>query len=252
PLPATTAIALPPSSTPLPSHLPMAGDLTYRFDEKTIDIDPSRFATERTHVSFQGSTAWGERSHFTFHVTSGDWQESDQVLAGILTDFGSRTSPVVVGGQGEFDGTMTGAFRRPRVEGDFDGRAMRAWDTLWGAGSGHLLIENAYVRVTDGVMRRAGSEIHADGLFSLGYPRDDRGQEIDARFRVVRRDLESLRHAFDLDDYPVTGLLSGEFHLTGQYKHPIGFGGMTVEDGTAYSEPFQRAAASLRFDGAGV
>src|SRR5262249_2692557 len=52
--------------------------------------------------------------------------------------------------------------------------------------------------------------------------------------------------------YPVTGFLGGEFHLTGEYKRPIGFGGMTVVDGTAWSEPFQRAAAALRFDGTGV
>ena len=44
------------------------------------------------------------RATFGFHVTSGDWQESDQVLAGILTDFGSRTGSVTFGGRGEFDG----------------------------------------------------------------------------------------------------------------------------------------------------
>src|SRR3989442_9906059 len=41
-------------------------------------------------------------------------------------------------------------------------------------------------------------------------------------FRVVRRDLDSLRHAFQIDDYPVSGRLSGEFHLTGEYEHPVG------------------------------
>ena len=50
----------------------------------------------------------------------------------------------------------------------------------------------------------------------------------------------------------MSGALSGEFHLTGQYERPIGFGGMTIDDGVAYGEPFQKATASLRFDGAGV
>src|SRR6202022_1721179 len=122
----------------------------------------------------------------------------------------------------------------------------------WGTGTGHIVVENSYVRITDGLVRRGGSEIRADGLFSLGYPRDDGGQQIDARFRVVQRDLDSLRHAFQLDDYPVSGLLSGEFHLTGQYERPVGFGAMTIDDGAAYGEPFQKAAASLRFDGSGV
>ena len=181
-----------------------------------------------------------------FHVTSSEWQESDQLLAGIMTDFGAPAGPVPFGGRGEFDGVMTGAFRRPRVEGDFTGEDLRAWDTTWGDGGGHIVVENSYVTVSDSVIRADQSEIRADGRFSLGYPRDDKGEEINARFRVVRRDLDSLRHAFQLDDYPVSGQLTGEFHLTGAYQRPVGFGGMTIDSGVAYGEPFQKATASLR------
>src|SRR5262249_26385433 len=49
-----------------------------------------------------------------------------------------------------------------------------------------------------------------------------------------------------------SGRLSGDFHLTGEYERPFGFGGMTVDDGVAYGEPFDKATASLRFDGTGV
>jgi hypothetical protein len=237
---------------PLPDHVPIAGELTYRFGADTVDIAPSRFATERTHVSFAGSTRWGDASSFQFHVTSGDWQESDLVLAGILTDFGSRTGPVAFGGRGEFDGTMTGPFRQPRVEGAFTGEDMRAWDTNWGDGAAHIVVENSYVTVEDGIVRKRDGELRAEGLFSLGYPRDDGGDEINARFRVNRRDLDTLRHAFQLDDWPVSGRLTGEFHLTGEYQRPVGFGAMTIDDGEAYGEPFQRGSASLRFEGNGV
>ena len=237
---------------PLPRHLPVSGELVYRFDSRGIIMESSRFATERTHVSFQGSTEWGDRSQFAFHVTSRDWQESDQLLAGILTDFGSRTGPVAFGGRGEFEGSMTGAFRHPRVEGTFSGEDLRAWDTPWGAGSAHVVLQGSYADITNGVVRLGDSEIHADGRFSLEHPREDGAEEIDGRFRVVKRDLDSLRHAFELDDYRVSGLLSGEFHLTGEYAHPLGFGGMTIDRGTAYGEPFDTATASLRFDGSGV
>jgi len=237
---------------PLAAHLPIAGDMSYKFDADRVSVGAGTFVTEHAHVGFGGATAWGGDSRFTFHVVSDDFQHADELLAGILTDFGSKTGAVAFGGRGTFDGVMTGAFRRPRVEGDFAGDALRAWDTPWGAGTAHIAIENGYVDVTDGIVRRNGSEIHADGRFSLGYPRDDGGEEINARFRVVRRDLETLRHAFALDDYSLGGLLSGEFHLTGRYQAPVGFGGMTIDDGAAYGEPFEKATASLRFDGTGV
>lgn len=237
---------------PLAPHVPIAARARYKYGPDVVDVTGGEFATEKTHVTFEGQTAWGDESSFRFHVASADWQESDQVLAGILTDFGSRTGPVAVGGRGEFDGGMTGPFRRPRVEGRFAGEDMRAWDTLWGDGSAHIVIENSYVSVADAVIQRGDSEIRAEGLYALGYPRRDGGEEINARFRVSRRDLDSLRHAFELDDWPVSGLLSGEFHLTGHYETPLGFGAMTIDDGVAYGEPFQRASASLRFDGEGV
>ena len=237
---------------PLPPHLPIAGELAYRYGGHDITLEPSRFVTERTHVTFEGQTAYGDQSRIAFHVTSGDWQESDQLLAGIITDFGARTGPVAFGGRGEFDGVMAGAFRRPRVEGRFRGEDLRAFDSLWGSADGHIVVENSYVTVKDATIARGDSTMKVDGLFSLGYPRDDGGDEIDARFRVDRGDLETLRHAFQIDDYPVLGSLSGEFHLTGEYERPVGFGGMTVTNGVAYGEPFERATASLRFDGTGV
>ena len=80
--------------TPLPPYLSVAGELSCRFDTEHVAIEPSRFASERTHVTFEGSTAWGDRSRLAFHVTSSDWQESDQLLAGIITDFGSPASAV--------------------------------------------------------------------------------------------------------------------------------------------------------------
>jgi translocation-and-assembly-module (TAM) inner membrane subunit TamB-like protein len=237
---------------PLPAHLPVSAGLTYRFDPAQVQLERGRFATERTYVAFDGTTDWGDRSRIPFQVTSRDWQESDQLLAGIITDFGSRTGAVAFGGRGEFNGVMTGAFRRPRVEGDFTGEDLRAWDTLWGDGGGHIVVENGYVTVRDSTVASGDSSIRAEGKFSLGYPREDGGEEIDARFRVVRRDLDTLRHAFELDDYPVAGRLSGEFHLTGGYQRPVGFGSMTIDDGVAYGEPFQKATASVRFDGSGM
>lgn len=233
-------------------HRPIAGRATYRYGPEQIELEAGEFATERTHVAFGGTTAWGDAADLRFHVTSSDWQESDEVLAGILTDFGARTGPVAFGGRGEFDGGMTGPFRRPRVEGRFTGEDMRAWDTLWGDGSAHIVVEDSYVTVSDGVVLESGSEIRAEGLFSLGYPRRDGGEEINARIRVSGREVEGLRHAFELDDWPVTGQLTGEFHLTGEYQHPFGYGAMAIDDGVAYGEPFQQANASLRFDGEGV
>ena len=242
-----------PFSNHLPLEpVPLSGELIYEFGPDGIEIAPSRIATPHTYVEVEGRTVYGERSKLPFHVTSSDWQESDRLLAGMMTAFGAPTRAIPIGGYGTFDGVMLESFRRPRIEGTFAGERMTAWDVNWGSARGTAVIENSYTDVKDVVITSGDSVIRADGRFSLGYPRRDEGEEINARVRIENRPLGDLRHAFLLDDYPVDGLISGEWHLYGKYRTPFGYGSMTITNGVAYGEPFERATAALRFEGPGV
>jgi hypothetical protein len=233
-------------------YLPIGGRMTYEYGPDTITLHPSVVATPATYVAFEGETAYGDQSRIPFHVTTSDWQESDRLLAALMTAFGASTSAVPVGGYGEFDGLLLKAFRAPRVEGSFTGRQLRAWDVRWGQATGRVVIENGYIDITGGLVADAGSSIAVDGRFALGYPRRDGGEELNATVRVERRPLVDFRHAFNLDDYDLEGVASGEFHLYGRYERPFGFGRMTIEDAVAYGERFERATGTLRFEGAGV
>ena len=185
-------------------------------------------------------------------MTSLDWQESDRVLAGIMTTFGAQTGAIPIGGYGEFDGVMLEAFSRPRIEGRFSGDGMRAWNVVWGKGTADVVIENSYADVKNAVINAGASEITAEGLFSLGYPRKDGGEQINARVRLTRRPMADLKRAFELDDYDMDGLVSGEYHVYGDYETPLGFGRLLVEDGVAYGETFESMSSALRFEGTGV
>ena len=237
--------------TPL-SPLAVSGDVTYTFDPEAIRFEPSRILTEDTYVAFEGATAYGERSKIPFRVTSRNWQESDRFLAGIMTAFGASTRAIPIDGVGKFDGVMLGAFRRPRIEGRFTGSEMRAWDVVWGDIDGDFVVENSYANISRAVILKDLGRMDVTGLFSLGYPRADGGEEIDARVRVTERPVADFREAFDLQDYDVDGMLTGDFHVYGEYQKPHGFGSMTIARGVAYDEPFSEATASLQFEGEGV
>lgn len=244
--------------TPFSNHLPfgpvpLRGSLTYTYAGDRVRIAAGEVATEDTFVTFQGETTFsGDRARLPFHVSSADWQESDRFLVALMTAFGSPTRPVEMDGVGEFDGVMLGAFRRPRIEGRFRGGAMRAFDVVWGDAEGDVVIENAYADVRDIVIRRGESLMNVSGLFSLGFPRGDGGEELNARVTMERRPVSDLLNAFDLEDYPVEGALSGQFQVYGPYTRPFGTGRMTIDDGVAYDERFATASAGLRFEGNGV
>jgi len=232
--------------------VPVRAELTYAYGPEWVDLAPSRMATPDTYVEFEGRTAYGDRSRINVHVTSTDWQESDRLFAAVLTAFGSRTGVVPLGGYGTFDGVMVNNIRRPRIEGAFAGERMRAFDVVWGKITGRAVIENSYVDVSSGVVLDGNAAMQVDGRFSLGFPRRDAGEEINARIRVINRPLRDLRHAFELDDYNVDGLFSGEFHVFGSYLTPFGFGQMAIVQGVAYGQPFETATAAVRLDGEGV
>lgn len=233
-------------------HLPVTGRIEYRLDPAWITLGASSVATPKTFVAFEGRTAYGERSQIPFHVTSLDWQESSRVLAAVMTAFGAPAGAIPVGGHGAFEGVMLGAFTRPRIEGSFSGAGMRAWNVVWGRGTADVVIENAYAEVTSAVVRSGDSEIAAEGTFSLGYPRRDGGEELNARVRLTRRPMSDLQRAFGIEGYDIDGLVSGEYHVYGRYETPLGFGRLVVEDGSAYGETFEAATSALRFEGKGV
>ena len=206
-------------------------------------------ATPKTYVEFQGQTAYGQRSRIPFHVTSLDWQESDRVLAGIMTAFGAPTGADPIGGHGEFDGVMLEAFSRPRIEGTFSGDRMRAWDVVWGSGTRRRRRSRTATPTSrTRSSTPAASEITRGGQFSLGYPRKDGGEEINARVRLTRRPMADLRHAFELDDYRHGRPRLGRVPRLRQLRDAARLRPLLIEDGVAYGETFERRrrVAALR------
>ncbi len=167
---------------PFSNHLPVApvsisGALDYTFDGQGAQLTAGELSTPDTFVTFSGHTSWqGEHARLPFHVTSANWQESDRFLAGLMTAFGAPTRAIEMDGAGEFDGILLGAFRRPRIEGHFRVRAMQAFDVTWGDAEGDVVVENSYASVSRTVVRRGDSRMDVSGVFSLGYPRRDRGK----------------------------------------------------------------------------
>ncbi len=247
----------PPTVTPFDGASPLGpfptgGELRYRFDGSGIEFEDSWAATPTTYIAFSGRSGGGD-ADIAFQATSREWQESDRLLAAVLTSRGSPTRAIEVGGRGTFDGRMTGPFARPRVTGRFVSEALRAWDVEWGDATGALVVEGGFVEISDGFVRSAiGGTVRTDGRFALGF-RDDGSEEMNARFRLTDWPLSDLRHAFGLDDWSVDGTMADvDLTLRGPYRGPSGSGRLRIEPGEAWGEKFAWVTGDLEFEGDGL
>ena len=235
----------------VPWRFPFGGRMRFTFEEDGVDIAPSWFATPLTAMSFQGRTAWGENSRISFDVRSADWQESDRVMAAVMTAFGRPTGELTLEGHGTMTGAMLGSLTAPRIEAAFAGDAIRAWNVEWGRGEGDIVVEDDMLEVTAARFLQAASSLAVDGRFAIGAARPGR-EQIDARFAVDALPAQYIRDAFALEGYTIDGPTHGQIRLYGPYRAPLGFGRLRLGAGTAYGEPFDDAEADLRFDGGGV
>ena len=240
------------SSRPL-GPIALAADVDYEVDPEGWVFSDSWAATPHTYVGFGGRLASSGVSEFPFHVTSHDWQESDRLLARIMTAVAGQTRAIEVGGRGTFDGVMTGTFSAPRIAGRFTGENTRVWDVTWGRGVADAVIAGGYVDISNGRFGdRPDAFITADGRFALGFRRDG-AQEIDARVTLNHWPMQDLRHAFGLDDWRVDGTI-GEttLALKGQYRSMFGTGSVRLDQGIAWGEAFETATGDIELEGSGL
>jgi hypothetical protein len=257
---ALPAVPLPPVPEPRPFDpnplgrpMAVAADLHYRFEPGVTTFEDSRFSTTHSFISFSGRMESGGAAEFPFHVTSHDWQESDRLLAAIMTAVGGPTRAVEVGGRGTFDGVMTGSFSSPRIEGQFAGENVRAWDVRWGKATADLVIQGGYIDISNSRIGDTTDQfIIADGRYALGF-RNDGAEEIRARVRMANWPIVDLRHALLLDDWPMDGTMGDlDLTLSGQYRNMFGKGRMRIDNGRAWDEGFEVATADLELEGTGM
>ena len=234
-----------------PWHFPLGGEMRFAFESDRVEIAPSWAATPLTAMTFEGWSDGTGSSRIPFEVFSADWQESDRVMASVMTAFGRPTGDLELAGYGSMIGVMLGDLSSPRVEARFDGDGIRAWNVDWGHGEGDIVVEDGVLEVADAVFRDATSALAVDGQFAVGPSRPGR-DDIDARFDLQGLPAHRVRDAFELEGYPIDGPAYGQIRLFGAYRAPFGVGRIRLDAGEAYGEAFDRAEANLRFDGVGV
>jgi TamB, inner membrane protein subunit of TAM complex len=214
--------------------LPTGGSGPLSIANGRIGFEGVTLKLPQSTIDLTGGLRIGEwKPDFDFVLKSRDLSEVDRFYQNIVAATGGRPEPLGVGGTGEANGHLAGAWGNPDATVQFS-----AEDALWAG------VRFGSVRGTADVR---------DGAF---YFRPLRAYEGDAslslegmvRFREARGqpklDLQVAAHEYPLErlldyldfDYPVKGFVSGSFPIAGSTSSLSGGGPITLSQAEIWGQ----------------
>lgn len=194
--------------------------VTLRFPQTTIDL------TGGLRIGH-----WGP--DFDFDLTSKDLTEVDRLFQNLVAATGGKPEPLGLGGTGDATGHLGGAWGDPDATVQFS-----AEETRWaGVPFGSVL---GTADVGDGAFLFRPLRAY-DGAASLSLEGTVRFRDVAGRPKL---DLQVAAHEYPLQrfldyldlDYPVEGLVTGSFPMTGSTKSLSGGGPISVSQAVLWGQ----------------
>jgi translocation and assembly module TamB len=227
-------------------HLPVNGDwkLRYRYTSNTLELEEGEFATPMTSGTVTGFLA-PKNALLDLHLQVGkleDWNDFIHAVAGHLP--GTPEASVVAGGSLEWTGKIIGSTDGRTFQGHFHGQDLHYDKIRLDSMDGDMAYSPSELLISHGRARRGGMEATVDGNLELKnwtfLPESQWSSEISLE-KVPLENLEQLGGV----NYPVSGLLTGQFHGRGTRAEPTLSGVMDLADGSAYGVTFSRLRGTL-------
>jgi translocation and assembly module TamB len=227
-------------------HIPISGDwaLRYRDAVNTLDITQGDFETPTSRGSFTGRLA-PKNSSLDARLEIGSllaWNDFIHAIAGDQP--GTPEAAVRMDGMLQWAGRITGPSDGPEFQGHFRGERIRYERTRLDVIDGDLTYSPTGLEIARGHAVRGAMKADLDAQLELTdwEFRPDNNWSSEVNFEQVP--LEALQE-FLRTEYPVTGVLTGQFHGRGTRASPMVTGLFDVANAEAYTVPFNRWRGQL-------
>jgi translocation and assembly module TamB len=255
---AQTAVKLSLGAPPVLSagSLPVTGriEAVYHGNNDSLDVEDATLNTRSSHLTASGQLGSNAAS-LRVNATTGNLAEWEPIVSAFR---GTAQLPFRIEGPGSFTGSLRGSTRQPAVSGhlqlsDFDtvthgignGAERRFhWDSL----VCDLAASRESVGASGCVVKRDGAEAVFNVQAGLFRGEFTSASPVTGTVALNRTRLEEVL-ALAGYDYPVSGTLQLNFHLSGSQGDPQGEGNVEVRDATAYGERLRGLRSNIRLRG---
>jgi len=232
-----------PPAALAPGLIPVTAQIAYDYseDSRSVTFTQSEISTPKAKIDFEGYLG-GADSALELKLNADDLTEWDDFINKLR---GVGAVPAREAGDVTFRGRILGPIAGPTFAGHFHGSQARYDTFYWDDIDGELEYSLDIFRLTDAVVKRGQSSatlvliLHLDGDWSF-VPTSEWTLEA----HVVRAPTADVQGIFGTS-YPVTGLLTGDFHGSGTSGSPVLDANFTLEDIEAKGMHFDSLGGQL-------
>ncbi len=236
-------------TTQTANAIPVNGDVKINARSGTFDVEQLTLNTPASQLTATGRLSAKGDSDLQFSVTSTHAEELQTIAYSIedveksLADYKPRLA-----GNFNFTGRVTGKLSDPAIEGDLNAADIGLRDKAIGSLTGHVRVTPTDVAFEDGILTVAEG---GTAKFNYAAPRASISTDGRLDATLDRVNAATLAEAAGLasDQQFVSGVLSGEAHLTRLPDSPTGTATVNLLDGKLAGQPAELATANLVFDG---
>jgi translocation and assembly module TamB len=259
------------------SDIPVTGQVKAHYSGRTEVVEIQQMSFQTPQSSLEGSGVLGVNrgdalTSLRVDLTVRDLGEYDQLLQTLgLTANGKKGSaaiPVVLHGGMQFSGTARGAIRDLNVKGHLQANAVEAKlgtaadvlidslvaDAEYSPNTG-LAVASSTIKRGTAVLNVIGSARPRKVTSRRGvvsYEWDD-ASAIDTTVQLENAPVtDVLQIAGQGSSIPLTGTIEVHAHATGPISRLSGTGRIVLNNGVAYGEPYESAAADLKVEGKSI
>ncbi len=229
-----------------PGHQPVnaAWKFRYRFDASMLAIDSGEFETPSSRGTIDGVLA-PRNSLMTLRFEAGSLETYKDFINGLRGAApGSAEAAKQLSGSVRWDGKIVGPSGGPAFQGHFRGEHARYDGVFVDFLEGDLSYSPSELTLGHGHARSSNMETDIEGRLSLTKWNFLPENQWTAETNFEKVPAENLERLLGLN-YPVSGLLTGQFHGHGTREEPSVTGLFDLAEGKVYGLSFNRLRGQL-------
>jgi translocation and assembly module TamB len=231
-----------------PDDIPLEGmfDASYDLRADKATIRNSVLRTGASELDASGTIA--SHSQLNVRLTTANLHE----LVVLASEQGAQELVIrakldQLRGAASFRGTISGAVKRPHIEGRLTGNDLVFEGSHWRQLQANLKLDPRLVQISNGVLAGDQGRVQIAGAIPLTGWTPDTAAAFSADLQAQQLAIAAMQQ-LARTAYPVKGLLNAEIHIDGSLAQPKGTAHISLIQGALYGEPVHTLDVEARGD----